>query len=153
LPTHSQPNSDIPALLLAFPAVAASYLGFGGSESALLRTSLAARLSLLASGVLSLLSAILYLMQNAGVAPRGDLGFIKFLGVQDSLWLLLLAVALANLFVIARTFVIRLKHFQRLKNKRRRVAGGTAAVAAMPTPRTAIAGPVSDDTGSLPAVG
>ena len=150
LGTGNETSSDVPALLLAFPAVAASYLGLGSSENSLLRTSLAARLSLLISGTLSLLSAVLYLLQNAKIAPRNDAGFIKLFGVQDELWLLLLAAALANFIVVARIFIMRLRYFQQLKAKNLRFAGSPAG---QTRPRNGGGGVgIDEDTGTFEQV-
>lgn len=72
-----QTGSDIPALLLAAPAFAASFLGYTTDSESLLRTSLTARLSLIASGVFSFCSAVLYILRaNHHLVARWDLSLL-----------------------------------------------------------------------------
>ncbi|WP_248964731.1 hypothetical protein [Sphaerisporangium perillae] len=55
-------TSDVPALLLALPAVAASWFGFSSDNEAVLRSSLAARCSLLLGGLTSLAACALFIL-------------------------------------------------------------------------------------------
>jgi hypothetical protein len=101
--------SDVPALLLAFPALAATWLGFDAPSKRLLEGTLSARFCLLATGILSISGSGLFMLQAArGQAdPLPPLPLnISFLGVSNWPWAVLVAFALINFVHIAyKTFV------------------------------------------------
>ncbi|HEX9362328.1 MAG TPA: hypothetical protein VGA47_00910 [Candidatus Dormibacteraeota bacterium] len=112
-------SSDVPALILAFPAIAASWFGFSSDSESLLRSSLASRLALLTSGLLSFLSAVLYLSQPHGteVTPLGDPSGRSFsvLGVPAlSWWAALLCLAIINLLYIGYRFLLVSTYYRTL---------------------------------------
>lgn len=118
---HGVGNSDLAALILALPAIAASYFGFATDGDSLLRSSLAARLSFIASGVLSIVAAGVYLLRHTAMASAAAHAHgirIDVALVTNRVWLILLGLAILNtLFVISR-FVLRLDHYNRLMGKR-----------------------------------
>jgi hypothetical protein len=124
----SDMGSDIPALMLAVPGIAAGWFGFAADTGALFRSSLAARVSLIVSGLLSLAAAILYLLENDRVVTPILTDSVELLGINDRYWLLLSVVAYANLIVTIRYFVIRYSFFKHLLIKRDGNAGPGVSV-------------------------
>jgi hypothetical protein len=105
--------SDLPALILAFPAFAASWFGFAADTESVLRSSLAARISLICSGVISAISVALYLSQYSSETASEE-GQWSVVGVSEPSWRLLLLLALINLLYVVSLFVIRSAYYQRL---------------------------------------
>lgn len=93
---HGIKNTDAPALLLAFPGVAASWMGFDGTKHRLFEGMLTARLSLAVTAVISLCATGLYLLSGQGhSAPKGS-SPIGVLGITRWPWMVLIVVALFN---------------------------------------------------------
>jgi hypothetical protein len=83
------------AILLATPTIAASVLGFATDHEGLLRSSLAARLGLVVSGLLSFAATLLYIAQSAGalIEPVWTVGLLGgSMHFRASLWWLLLSL-------------------------------------------------------------
>jgi hypothetical protein len=94
----ADPQTDAPAFLLAFPAVAATWLGFDAPNSRLLEGTLAARLSLLTTFAVSLLASGLFIASksNLHLLPGTLPWTASFLGVRRTDWALLVMAALLN---------------------------------------------------------
>lgn len=99
----SQLSTDVPVLILAFPGVAASWLGFDASTPDLFEGSLMARLSLACTTLVSLLATMLY-VEPPGPASRAttvsahQAPAFKFgvLGITDWRWETLVVLAIFN---------------------------------------------------------
>lgn len=122
------PNSDLPALALSLPAVAASWFGFTSDGDNLTGSSLLARLSLVGSGALSVIAIILYLSEvpnftaNVGIPPilgavANSGQAIAFLGVTNSAWLVLLAISSINSVYILWRFAIKVRTYSAMLQK------------------------------------
>jgi hypothetical protein len=110
-------NSDIPAILLAVPAVAASWVGLASSGESLVGNSLHARLSLILTGALSVTSVVVYLLQDA-VAKVADKhvavqSHLMLAGVSDPRWTALLVVAFLGFVYIAWHLIARVRNYLR----------------------------------------
>jgi hypothetical protein len=111
-------NSDLPAILLALPAIAASWVGLSSSGDALVGSSLHARLSLILSGVLSVASVVVYLLQNTA-ASASDKGLtppshMTLAGVTDPRWITLLVLAFFGLIYISWHLLARIRNYMGL---------------------------------------
>jgi hypothetical protein len=97
-------STDVPVLILAFPGVAASWLGFDSSTPDLFQGPLTARLSLACTTVISLLATMLYIEPRItpghGVATvhgfPAALSQLSVLGIADWRWSTLVIVATFN---------------------------------------------------------
>jgi hypothetical protein len=114
----SDMGSDIPALMLAVPGIAAGWFGFAADTGALFRSSLAARVSLIVSGLLSLVAAILYLLENGSVVMPSPVDSVELAGINDLYWLLLSVAAYVNLIITICYFVVRYSFFKHLLIKK-----------------------------------
>ncbi len=101
--TNRNFSSGLPAFLLALPAFAASWLGISSDSYRILRTSLTARLGLIGVGIVSIISALLFLGQSLGLKPLSARKFRfslfgNFLRLHDVspwwFWLAMFSVAL-----------------------------------------------------------
>jgi hypothetical protein len=117
--SSSQIPSDAPALFLALPGFAATWFGFTSDSDTILRSSLIARLSLLITGFLSLAGLAVYLLEAQGLATDWPSATWGILGVNDGVWMTLLAIALLNTLGIAWTSAARIHHFVRVASKPR----------------------------------
>lgn len=119
-------NSDLPAILLALPAIAASWFGLASGSEALVGSSLHARLSLIMSGLLSIGSVMVYLLQNAAIASasassthsahRWPLEF-TIAGVHNLPWDVLLLLSSVNFLYSMWHFAARIRDYLRLLRK------------------------------------
>lgn len=108
-------GSDIPPLLLALPAAAASWFGFNSDGEAVLRSSLAARLSLFASGIGSLLAACVFLMTKRPEKTVNPFMPPHVFGMHlPSWWSVLFIVAFVNLMAISAQLMVRSWSYRRL---------------------------------------
>lgn len=91
-------GSDIPALLLAFPALAATWLGFEAPSGRLFEGTLSARFCLMATAALSLFASGLFMLRyiDGGNGWQQLPGGLSVLGVSDFIWALLIVLALVN---------------------------------------------------------
>ena len=91
------PGTDAPAFLLLFPGVAASWLGFDAPTHRLFEGTLAARLSLVLTTVVSVAASGLFMAYEGGlswfVVPMHG---IAVLGVSQLWWAVLIAVSCLN---------------------------------------------------------
>ena len=88
-------GTTAPAILLASPTIAASVLGFASDHESLLRSSLAARLGLVVSGLLSFAATLLYIAQAQGAWTRltWQAGlFGSWVHFRANLWWLMLSL-------------------------------------------------------------
>jgi hypothetical protein len=108
------PGSDLPALTLALPAVAASYFGITADSQDVVGGSLLARLSLICSGLLSIGSVIVYLMTaHTGLdRPQPYASSWALLGITQPWWKLLVILATFNLVWIFFQFVVNLAYYR-----------------------------------------
>ncbi|GHH66936.1 hypothetical protein GCM10017673_13280 [Streptosporangium violaceochromogenes] len=122
-------DSDIPAVLLVIPAVAASWFGFVSDTEAVLRSSLAARCSLILGGFTSIAASVLFIVsgvvqQDAGDRPAaagqtgqtGDSTIVLGIGV-GWWWSTLVYLAGANLVYVLVQLVVRSNAYRRLLRK------------------------------------
>lgn len=112
---NPSPDTDAPAFLLAFPAIAATWLGFESPSRRLLEGTLKSRLCLLITAATSLSAAALFLTHKS-ILPNSDSWVqlpwgISFLWVSDLSWVVLLFVALANAVAICYKYVVETWQF------------------------------------------
>lgn len=110
-------GSDIAALLLALPAVAASWFGLrSDSAGNIMGPSLLARLSLIWSGLNSLTAVCAYLLQGS-FKPGDHPSPLPLVPYGWIVWAILGASTVANLVYIAQRCVVRLKRYAHLLAK------------------------------------
>ena len=108
-------GSDIPPLLLALPAVAASWFGFNTDSEAILRSSLAARSSLLLGGITSVLAACLFLItKRGGQGPAKLMPPTAFSMHVPGWWFLLFSIATVNTLCVFAQLLVRSWSYRRL---------------------------------------
>ncbi len=95
---NHDPGSDAPAFLLAFPAVAATWLGFEAPSRRLFEGTLTARLSLLATALLSVAASALFMFYKSktGLSPAPWPNGGSILGITEISWTVLAGLALMN---------------------------------------------------------
>ena len=110
-------NTDVPLLLLAFPGVAASWLGFDGGTR-LFEGTLVARLSLACTAIVSLFAAGLYALRilpaSVPVTLHARSTTLGLLGITLWPWAALTVVALFNACYLSYRWIIaswRFRHF------------------------------------------
>jgi hypothetical protein len=91
-------GTDVPAFLLAFPAVAAGLVGIDNPTPRIFEGTLAARLSLALTAVLSVSASGLFLLDRADFhfITRRLPWHLTLFGVSNLSWALLIAVSLLN---------------------------------------------------------
>jgi len=111
-------NSDLPAILLALPAVAASWFGLASGSAALVGSSLNARLSFIFSGILSVASVVVYLLQSPDMEDARQLpmrvGHMTVAGVSNPVWTVLLGAAFLSLVYISWHLLARIRNYMSL---------------------------------------
>lgn len=115
--------SDAAAIFLALPGFAATWFGFTSDADTVLRSSLASRLSLLITGLLSLAGLSFYLLEAQKKSISWPVEGWGVLGVHDIAWLTLLAISLLNTLGIAWRSVGRIRDFVRIASKPRQSFG------------------------------
>ncbi|WP_271221512.1 hypothetical protein [Streptosporangium carneum] len=122
-------DSDIPAILLVLPAVAASWFGFSSDTEAILRSSLAARCSLILGGFVSMAASVLFIVSGslaektgaepASLPPPGRVGEpAPLLGVEVRWWWsVLIYLASVNLVYVLVQSIVRSNAYRRLLRK------------------------------------
>jgi len=103
-------GSDAAPLLLTLPAAAASWFGFTADGDSLLRSSLAARLSLIVGAITSLMATALFLLTDHA-APRPPEVFSVHIWHW---WALLFGMATVNLLCIVPPLLVRSWSYRRL---------------------------------------
>lgn len=112
------PGSDYPAVVLALPAVVASWFGIASERNALVGGSLLARVSLIVSGVLSIASIVTYLMTASTTPAAAPARDVSLLGVTDRAWIALSILSLVNFIYIYYRFVLKLVHYRDLMRRK-----------------------------------
>ncbi|SER61984.1 hypothetical protein [Actinokineospora terrae] len=113
-------DTDAPAFLLVFPAVVGAWLGFDSAGRRLLEGTLAARLSLTATVLLSIVSTGLFLghkgLQETHhwyLLPDGW----SLLWIKDVSWLVVVLLALGNAFVTTALYLRRTAFYSYLATR------------------------------------
>ncbi|MBP2338004.1 hypothetical protein JOF41_004182 [Saccharothrix coeruleofusca] len=114
------PGTDAPAFLLAFPAVAAAWLGFDAPSRKLLEGTLSARLCLVVTAMLSLTGCGLFMLHKSfgqgrswPQVPDGN----SLLGITDLGWAITVALALLNAARIGYQCLVRTWQYSHLLAK------------------------------------
>ena len=92
-PKQSLPT-DIPLVFLTLPGLAAAWFGFSSDADTVLRSSLAARISLIVTTFLSIVAVSCYVLQTFlhwTAGPKWE-----FLGIDRYLWLMLFGLSLST---------------------------------------------------------
>ncbi|WP_130332393.1 hypothetical protein [Micromonospora kangleipakensis] len=115
----------LPALMLALPAVAASWFGMSSDKEALVGGSLLARISLIVSGGASIAGVILYLTSPPPAATSvGSIGDpVTFVGITDWRWIALCVISAVNLIYVSYRFTLKLMHYNDLIKRKDLGAG------------------------------
>jgi hypothetical protein len=114
-------DTDAPAFLLAFPALAAAWLGFEAPSQRLLEGTLSTRICLMVSAALSITSSGLFMAHKA--QAEGDFDWpmlptgVTVLGVTDLTWAVVTGIALVNATLISYKCLIRTWEFMRLASR------------------------------------
>jgi len=114
-------NSDLPAILLALPAIAASWVGLSSNAEALVGSSLHARLSLIFSSILSIASVVIYLLQNAGLKAINESRIKRthftLAGINTPWWAILVTLAFLGLIYASWHLLARVRNYLTLISK------------------------------------
>ncbi|MEV4627942.1 hypothetical protein AB0J90_16815 [Micromonospora sp. NPDC049523] len=132
------PGTDAPAFLLAFPAVAATWLGFEAPSRRLLEPTLTARLALVGTTLISVAASALYMafkatndVDNGSGAPRWNdsvlPGGVSVLGVTNLWWGILVLISCVMSAYVFRLYVLRVREFMRLSSRRHLDGGAEEA--------------------------
>jgi hypothetical protein len=89
----------------------ASWFGFVGDTESVLRTSLAARLCLINTGILSIVASAIYLLRVPNPAGSREFGLI---GIHDPFWIALFVLASVNLFYVTSRYFVRTAFYDAL---------------------------------------
>jgi hypothetical protein len=114
-------GTDLPAVLLAIPAVAAAWIGKGPEESRVFgATSIAGQISLLVTAVVSILASMLF-MDAAGIATRSFSTIltdrISVLGINNTAWSIVVAISVVNCFVALYIYQSRIWEYYSLATR------------------------------------
>ncbi|MDP9795249.1 hypothetical protein J2S43_003761 [Catenuloplanes nepalensis] len=112
-------GTDAPAVLLAFPAVAAAWLGFDQPSRRLLEGTMTSRASLLLTAATSVMASALYILHRTH-APLPNIGeYVRFsvLFVSRPSWAVLFLVATLNTVLILYFYLIRTWTFIQLASR------------------------------------
>jgi hypothetical protein len=116
------PGTDSPAILLAFPAVLAGWLGVDAPPRRLLEGTLAARLSLVLSAAFALAASALFMIYRAKLTfLHGQIPFpiqLSFLGIGQASWGILAALSLANALYVTYCWLERTWEYKSLCARR-----------------------------------
>jgi hypothetical protein len=117
-------STDVPVLILAFPGVAASWLGFDSSTPDLFQGPLTARLSLACTTLISLLATMLYVEPTT--APGRSTGHehapgagvhLTVLGIADWRWWTLVILAIFNASYLGYRWFLNAWRFRYLASR------------------------------------
>lgn len=122
------PGTDAAAVLLVFPALVAAWLGFDSPSRGLLEGTVASRLSLLATVVISISASGLYMAHKALTKIRiGDVETTydwwkvpprwSILWIYDVSWMAITAAAVVNTVIILYFYLSRTAHFAYLASR------------------------------------
>jgi hypothetical protein len=107
---YLESDTDAPAFLLAFPALAATWLGFDAPSRKLLEGTMSARVCLIFTAALSLAGSALFLLHESvpeDFAWPRLAGGHSFLGVTDTWWTVVVGVAFVNALHIGYQCLVR----------------------------------------------
>lgn len=123
------PLTDAPTILLAVPAAAAAWLGYEGSRHRLLEATLASRLSLAATFILSLIASCLFMTDTLtpSAAQSASTESLSLLGIHGPFWAALTVAAFINAGIIAFTYAVRSWEFVHLSQRENRFTSVTDA--------------------------
>ncbi|MFI9005753.1 hypothetical protein ACIGNX_00795 [Actinosynnema sp. NPDC053489] len=117
---YVESDTDAPAFLLAFPALAATWLGFDAPSRKLLEGTMSARVCLIFTAVLSLAGSALFLLHESfpddfawPKLPDGR----SFLGVTDVWWAVVVGIAFVNALRIGYQCLVRTWEYSHLLAK------------------------------------
>jgi hypothetical protein len=114
--------SDAPAFFLAFPAIAAAWMGFEARSNRLLEATLAARVSLFVTAAISIGASglfMIYTSQDKDLHGKWRGGASLF-GVTQWSWSLLTLVAIANAGIMAFACFVQTCEFRYLASRPRK---------------------------------
>jgi hypothetical protein len=105
-------------VLLAFPAVAAAWLGFDEKRRRLLEGTLVSRVSLMLSASSALMASALFMLNDAHLPALHDrIPFpidISFLGINEGSWGVLVFVSLINALSVGYLCLLRTSEYKHL---------------------------------------
>lgn len=114
-------NSDLPAILLALPAIAASWFGLASGGEALVGSSLHARLSLIITGGLSVAAMVVYILQSAAISTSANhhspQAHMTLAGVSNVQWIILLVIAFMSFIYISWHLLARVRNYMSLTSR------------------------------------
>jgi hypothetical protein len=116
------PGTDVPAILLAFPAVVGTWLGFDAPSRRLLEGTLTARLSLVATVALSVTATAYYMALNSiGGGVMGPMypDGVSVLGVTNVYWSFWVVLAVLNASIVCYRYSVRVWEFSHLCQRTR----------------------------------
>lgn len=109
------PDTDAPAFLLAFPAIAAAWLGFESPTRRLLEGTLRSRFCLMVTAVISLAATTLFLVHKSILSDAKSWPQLpwdwSFLWVSDLAWAFLLFAAFTNAAIICYNYSVETWQF------------------------------------------
>ncbi|MGW5748260.1 hypothetical protein [Amycolatopsis sp. NPDC003861] len=111
-------GTDAPAILLAFPAVAAALVGFDKPQRSILDSTLAARCSLMITAVLSVVASALFMVTKVLKYdwPHLPLNW-SLIGVTSVFWVMLTGVAFINTCMIVWVCISRFSFYAYLNSR------------------------------------
>jgi hypothetical protein len=115
--SHAKMPPDIAALILGLPAIAVSWFGFASDGESVLKCSVVARASLIASGLVSFGAVGLYLFQRSQRIPSIHFSF-GLVGITDPWWSVIFSLAAINLLYTMSCFVVRWTYYRTLFEKK-----------------------------------
>lgn len=114
-------NSDLPAILLALPAIAASWFGLASGGEALVGSSLHARLSLIITGSLSVTAMVIYILQSAAISTlakhHSPQAHMTLVGVSNVQWVIMLVIAFMSFIYISWHLLARVRNYMSLTSR------------------------------------
>jgi hypothetical protein len=114
--SHGKMPPDIAALILGLPAVAVSWFGFTTDRESVLKCSVTARASLIASGLVSFGAVGLYLFERS--QRIGPMHYpVGLLGISNPRWSVILSLAIINVLYTTSSFVVRWWYYRSLFEK------------------------------------
>ena len=113
------PGTDAPAFLLVFPGVAASWLGFDAPAHRLFEGTLAARLSLALTTLISVTASGLFIMNRSGLSIFYETMPLRgsVLGVSKWFWALLTVMAFFNSLYLMNRWLCHSWRFKHLSER------------------------------------
>ncbi|MFC5289372.1 hypothetical protein ACFPM7_20165 [Actinokineospora guangxiensis] len=113
---HADPGTDAAAFLLAFPALAATWLGFDSPSRKLLEGTLSARLSMTVTALLSIVGTGLFMLHRVNPSYNWPQlpSDVSFFGITDVAWAAAVAAAFVNASYIAYLCFIRTWQYSHL---------------------------------------